>query len=104
MLWLRIPILPWGMLRKDRKFQIAAVALVSVAVGATWIDHLHTPGPEWNYFWELNLARAPFTDFGVAGRLLEAPEIIARLGMSKNDVELLRNYFFADRQLQTPRG
>ena len=38
----------------------------------------------------------------MAGRLLEAPEIMARHGMSKNDVELLKHYFFADRQLVDP--
>jgi hypothetical protein len=97
-----LPILPWGMLRKDRKFQAAAAVLVSGVAGATWIDQFAYSGSEWNYFWELNLARAPFTDFGVADRLLEAPEIMARHGMSKNDVELLKHYFFADRQLADP--
>ena len=97
-----LPILPWGMLRKDRKLQVAAAVLVSGVVGATWIDQFAYSGPEWNYFWELNLARAPFTDFGAADRLLEAPEIMARHGMSKNDVELLKHYFFADRQLADP--
>jgi hypothetical protein len=97
-----LPLLPWGLLRKHRKTQVAFTLLAIAIVAALLSDYWSNSGPEWSYYWRLNFARAPFTDFGADARLLAQPDVMARHGLSRNDVELISNWFFVDRQIADP--
>jgi hypothetical protein len=97
-----LPVLPWELLRRHRKTQVAFTLLVSAVVAALLFDQWSNSGPEWSYYWKLNWARAPFTDFDAEARLLAQPDVMARHGLSRNDVELISSWFFVDRQIADP--
>jgi hypothetical protein len=97
-----LPLLPWALLRRHRKTQVAFTLLVSAIIAALLFDYWSNSGPEWSYYWKLNWARAPFTDFGADARLLAQPDVMVRHGLSMNDVELISNWFFVDRQIADP--
>jgi hypothetical protein len=97
-----LPFLPWQLLGKRRKTQVAFMLLACAIVAALLFDQWSNSGPEWSYYWKLNWARAPFTDFDAESRLLAQPDVMARHGLSRNDVELISNWFFVDRQIADP--
>ncbi|SIO38198.1 hypothetical protein SAMN05443247_04652 [Bradyrhizobium erythrophlei] len=97
-----LPFLPWQLLGKHRKTQVAFTLLACAIVGALLFDQWSNSGPEWSYYWKLNWARAPFTDFDAESRLLAQPDVMARHGLSRNDVELISSWFFVDRQIADP--
>jgi len=99
-----LPFLLWDMPIKRKDVRIALVLLVSAVAAATLFDYWSYTGSEWRYFLDLNSARAPFTDFGMTDRLLRRPETMVRYGLSRNDVELLANWFFVDRQIANPEN
>lgn len=96
-LFIALPFLPWRELKAQRQAQIAFGFLVIAVLAASWFDHWSYRGAEWDLFLEFNRARAPFTDFGAANRLLARPEIMAAHGLSHNDVDLIARWFFVDR-------
>ena len=95
-------LLPWRKLVRSRMAWWAALAFVLCIAAATVIDIAAYSGPEWQAFWQRNLARAPFTDFGAVKRVLQHPEVMQRLGFSENDVRLVGSFFFADPKLTDP--
>ncbi len=97
-----LPVLPWLVVRKERRVQLAGLVLICAAVGAALFNHWSTSGQDWIGFWQLNSVRAPFTDFGAAGRLLARPDLMAHYGLTRNDVELISSWFFVDRQIADP--
>jgi hypothetical protein len=97
-----LPLLPWALFRRHRKTQVAFTLLVTAIVAALLFDYWSNSGPEWSYYRELNWARAPFTDFDAKARLLAQPDVMARHGLSRNDVELISGWFFVDRQIADP--
>jgi hypothetical protein len=102
--WGGLPLLPLRMLREQRHAQIALLLLGIAIASAAALDHWSYSGSEWQYFWELNAARAPFTDFGVGEYLKLRPEIMARHGYSQNDVGLIAGWFFVDPQIADPKS
>lgn len=97
-----LPLLPWAKLVKSPAAWIAAVGLAITFVAATIFDVQSYAGTDWQAFWQTNLLRAPLTDTGAAGRILQHPDIIHRVGFSENDVRLVANWFFADPHLTDP--
>jgi hypothetical protein len=97
-----LPCLPWALFQKQRRIQIAVMLTICAILAAWWFSERSTSGPEWNYFWQLNSARAPFTDFDAKTRLLAQPDIMARHSLSRNDVELISGWFIVDRQIANP--
>jgi MFS family permease len=99
-----LPFLSWRMLREQRHVQIALLLLGVAIASAAALDHWSYSGSEWQHFWELNAARAPFTDFGVGEHLKQRPEIMAHHGYSQNDVGLIAGWFFVDPQIADPKS
>ncbi|ANW00567.1 hypothetical protein [Bradyrhizobium icense] len=97
-----LPCLPWALFQKERRVQLALTLTICAILAAWFFGNWSTSGPDWNYFWQLNAARAPFTDFDAKARLLAQPDIMARHNLSKNDVELLSGWFVIDRQIANP--
>ncbi|MBR0875092.1 hypothetical protein JQ633_32365 [Bradyrhizobium tropiciagri] len=97
-------LLPWPKLVRSRTAWWAALGFVLCIAAATAIDIAAYSGPEWQAFWQRNLARAPFTDFGAVKRVLQHPEVMQRLGFSENDIRLVGNFFFADPKLMDPNS
>jgi hypothetical protein len=97
-----LPCLPVNLLIRQRKVQIAFLLLLCAMLGAFWYNQWWSSGPDWDYFWALNRARVPFTDFDAVPRLLAQPDVMSRFGLSRNDVQLLGNWFFVDREIANP--
>ncbi|MCA6121856.1 hypothetical protein J6500_08070 [Bradyrhizobium sp. WSM 1704] len=100
--WIGLLLLPWPKLVRSRAAWWAALGFALCIAAATAIDIAAYSGPEWQAFWQRNLARAPFTDFGAVNRVLQHPDVMQRVGFSANDVRLVGSFFFADPKLTDP--
>jgi hypothetical protein len=93
------PFLPWRLLFRDRPLQIACL-LTLAAMSASYVaDSNAYRSDEWRQFNSQNLARAPYTDFGIAKQLKAKPAILQSNGYSENDIDLISNWFFVDPNL-----
>lgn len=102
-LLLALPLLPWGKLVRDQTSRIAATCLLVAISGAKLFDYHAYDGEDWHLFNDLNLARAPYTDFGAGSLLLSSPDIYQKYGYSKNDVQLITSWgVYADLELADP--
>lgn len=98
-----LPLLPWSSIWKRRSLHIGLLILgLSILLASIVEAHTYT-GEGWQYFNQLNIARAPFTDFGASAHLQQRPEIMARYDFSENDLELLTSWFFADPKIADPQ-
>ncbi len=97
------PLLPWQALLQRKPMQIAIAVLALAMACATFFNSWSYRGPEWQAFKELNAARTPITDWGAGGALKEHPEILARYGYSKNDIELISERFYVDPNIANPK-
>lgn len=93
------PLLPWGSLVKRRAGQVALIVLAAAIAAAALVDRHSYRSEEWVAFKAVDAARAPFTDFGAGERLKQHPEILERHGLSRNDIDLISSWFFADSKL-----
>jgi hypothetical protein len=80
---------------------IGAIMLVSLFGAVVW-DHVCYSSPAWKHFAMLDASRAPFTDFGIAQKIADAPNLLKRFGYSRNDIELLERFFFVDPSIFKP--
>jgi hypothetical protein len=103
-LMVALPILPWQAMRERRQMQIAFLLLSMAIASSSAFDRWSYSGPEWAAFLEFNSVRVPYTDFGADKLLKQHPEILARYGYSQNDIDLVRNWFFADPQIADPKS
>jgi len=99
-----ISLLPSYRLLARRSVQLVLLALVSAITIAAVVDSRAYQGPEWTQYRELNVARAPFTDYGAGSLLKQRPDILARHGYSTNDIDLISGWFFVDPNLANPRA
>ncbi|MBK0391931.1 hypothetical protein [Ramlibacter algicola] len=97
-----VPILPSRTLVRDGRARVAGALLLAALAGVTAWDAASYRQPAWERFNDLNPARAAFTDYGRSELLKARPEILARHGLSLNDVDLIRGWFFADPVLVEP--
>ena len=102
-IFVALPLLPWGTLLRRRSSQVSLLALILVMAVSTVIDHNAYQGHQWKAFNELNPVRTPFTDFGADEHLKKRPDILGRYGFSTNDVDLIREWFFADPEINNPQ-
>jgi len=97
-----LPLLPWRTFLTRRSAKIALAVLISAMALSTTIDHLAYNGAEWKAFSGFNRVRVPFTDFGAGKILRQRPDILEKYGYSSNDIDLIENWFFADRRIADP--
>jgi hypothetical protein len=97
-----LPFLKFNLLKKDSRFWIFCITLLSLILFAIGFDWLSYTGTEWNRFFEINAARAPYTDFGLADQLKTHPKIINEYGYTTNDLDLIRSFFFSDPVITRP--
>ena len=81
---------------------LAACALLLVCVAATLIDDAAYDGAEWQAFKAFNPIRIAFTDFGLDAYFKGQPDLLARHGLSENDLHLLASFFLADPAIADP--
>ena len=98
------PLLPWKQLSKNYEFKIAMVVLILSIVTAFLCDHHIYSNDAWQRFYDINAARAPYTDFGAAEQLKNHPQILQQFGYSNNDIDLIRNFFFVDPKITDPKA
>lgn len=95
-------ILRWKDVLRDRRLQGLIVILVVLGAAAMFADWRYYQASEWQTFREVNLLRAPFTDFGAAAYFLEHPELLKGTNYTPNDIRLLYEWFLADPLLASP--
>jgi hypothetical protein len=101
-LLIALPLLPWVKLARDRTAQASALALLLAIGVSAFVDYQAYRSDDWQAFNELNLARAPITDFGAGVLLQNHPEILARYGFTQDDISLLSTWFFVDPKIAAP--
>lgn len=97
-----LPLLPWRAIQANHMAKIATGTLVAAIAVAALIDHQAYLGSDWNEFNSLNYARALYTDFGVGSLLKQRVDILTQHQYSINDIDLISNWFFADRNIADP--
>jgi hypothetical protein len=99
-----MPLLPWGFFFRLRLAGAFLLVLAMAIAFAAAIDHRAYQGGAWKAFNDLNPVRAPFTDYGAAELLRHRPNILKRHGYSSNDIDLIRLWFFVDRNIADPKA
>ena len=97
------PLLPWARLLRNRGARFAGVGLVLAMGLATFANRQAYQGEEWHAFTALNPLRLKITDYGANKVLQQSPELLQRYGFSKNDIDLLSAWFFADPNIADPQ-
>jgi len=97
-----LPFFNWKRLAKDRHFLCSLLLTVSLILIAMAVDWASYRGPAWQNFYEINQARAPYTDFGLADQLKTRPDIYGANGYTANDLDLLKSFFFSDPAIMRP--
>lgn len=98
------PLLPWRALRERREAQVAVVMLALAIAAALVVDNLSYSGPEWAHFFEVLKTLSSILAWGNGEDLKQHPEILARYGYSKNDIELIQQSFWVDPQISNPQA
>ncbi len=102
-IFVALPLLPWAAIGKQRSLQVGLLFLGLGILLASMLEAHSYTGQIWQYFNQLNTARAPFTDFGASEHLRQRPDIMARYGFSDNDLALVTHWFFADPHIANPQ-
>lgn len=87
---------------KGKRIIYLFAALLLIVVSLKYIDNNAYDTTEWDYYKELNAQRAPFTDFGARKHVKNYPEVLASNGLTNNDVDLIKNWFFVDTTIASP--
>lgn len=96
-----LPLLVSTSLLKDRLFWLALVTLICLfAIAHTINQHAYNT-PEWQRFNDFLPIRVQLTDYGLTERLRGTDEAHA-MGLSNNDLDLLKGWFFLDSNLLHP--
>jgi len=101
-LFVALPVMWSRRLHRDRfALRVGAIVLLVIAGAGIW-DHFCYSGPAWRHFAALDASRAPFTDFAIAQKIADDPQILSHFRYSRNDVELLGRFFFVDPKIFKP--
>lgn len=95
-------LLPLRTVGSDRALIFSACAFALFVILATYVNTVSYSQDSWLFFKELNPLRAAFTDFNVAQAVQAHPDVLARYGHTQNDINLLENWFFADKRIANP--
>lgn len=91
------------MLLRARSFQrgtlVAAGAFMLAVMAALWWDGLGYLSEGWTAFNAVEGPRVWFTDYGVAAQLLDKPDLLTAAGWSRNDVDMIAQWWFVDPQV-----
>ena len=77
--------------------------LVLFVVVFRFMDASSYSGPGWDEYNKLNIARAPYTDFGAWRTVADNEELLKKYDYSENDIQLVRRFFFIDRDVANSR-
>jgi len=98
-----LPTFATRSLFKQRKVRAAALCIAIAMIGSSIVDYLSYQSSDWKAFNEINLARAPYTDFGAGALLEKRPDIYEAQGLSSNDATLVTGWgLYAVPSLATP--
>lgn len=87
----------------QRKVWAAALCIAIAMTGSSIADYVSYQSSDWQAFNEINLARAPYTDFGADALLKKRPDIYGPQGLSSNDATLVTGWgLYAVPDLATP--
>ncbi len=87
----------------QRQILAAALCTVIAATGSSIADYASYQSADWRPFNEINLARAPYTDFGADALLKKRPDVYERHGFSSNDATMITGWgLYAVPDLATP--
>lgn len=95
-------LLPLRAITSNRALISAACAFGLFTIVATYVDTAHYSSDSWSYFNELNPLRAAFTDFNMTQAVQAHPDVMAKYGFTQNDINMLENWFFADKTIADP--
>lgn len=98
---LSLPLLPYRTLT-DQRVQLTLLVVIVVCLIFWWVDELAYPEEVWASFDALNTARAAYTDYQAAFRLLNAENVLLAHHYSSNDAFLLNHWFFVDPHIADP--
>jgi len=93
-----LPILPWRLVG-DRTTRQAAAVVACAILAVLAVEAFAYRTQAWRDFNEVNISRAPFTDFGAAELVKREPEVLSSFGYSNNDIDLISQWFFADKSI-----
>jgi len=97
-------LLPLRTLASNRALISTVCAFVLFMIVVTYVDPASYSSDSWSYFNELNPLRAAFTDFIMTQAVQAHPDVMARYGFTQNDINLLENWFFADKTIANPEA
>jgi hypothetical protein len=97
-----LPLLPWARLRRERTAWFALLGLGLAIFLSVLVNHRSYSGAEWASFSALNPVRASITDSGAGERLKQHPDVLRHAGYSRNDIDLVRTWFFVDPKIADP--
>ncbi len=96
------PFLPWKLLLRDRRLLWGVVVIIVFIAAQTVIDAGQYQTEGWKKFLEINIARSPFTDYGIGAQVKQSPALMQKYGLSSNDVDMLTGFFFIDPVVMSP--
>ncbi|HEY3643799.1 MAG TPA: hypothetical protein VGM16_00555 [Gammaproteobacteria bacterium] len=79
------------------RWMLAALLVMLAALGgARLLDSHYRSGDAWQHYDEVNALRKPLTDYGLAGYFLNREQRLQDVGLNRNDMQLMSNWFFLD--------
>ncbi len=97
-----MPLLPWRAFLVDRALRATLLLITIIVVSAAALDVMAYRTADWAFYNDLNPLRAAFTDFSASDAVKAHAAVLAKYKFTVNDIELLRNWFFADRSIADP--
>ena len=94
-----LPLLPWKRLIGDRSAVVALVVLLMFIGGAKGVQYLSRSGETWQELDRFQKVSTRLIDFRGIQTLKTKPELLAKHGISNNDIQLFeRTYFWHDKE------
>ena len=97
-----LPLLPWRILIKDKRFMVSVAVLICCALAATLVDRQSYKSESWQAFQKFNPVRVQFTDYGAGDFIKSRFDLKDHFKYSNNDLDLLANWFFVDTTITDP--
>lgn len=85
------------------KFIFVSLGFIALCVVAQYINWDAYSGTQFANYNALLKIRVPFNDFGAAAYFSTHPELLTQYGYTVNDLELIKQFVFADNQITNPQ-
>ncbi len=92
--------IPWRMLYACHKARIGLISLIIVMLGVHFLDGALKNGEQWTEIKQWQVLREKLADRQYAAMFLEQPQVHARHGISRNDLDLVKIHFGGDPKLR----